>query len=148
MIGVEVRNSHPLARPRMHPACAAQLLGKEGKGGEEGDDGAAAALEEAVQELTHSVVVQTKVASATQSKLECAVEWTAPMAEPAMKRTKRELAKAQQRVVEELAKGGSAKSLLEKVRVLLSSRWMSRYRERVLEVEGNEAALCAVLQVC
>ena len=54
------------------------------------------ALEEAVQELTHSVVVQTKVASATQSKLECAIEWTAPMAEPAMKRTKRELAKAQQ----------------------------------------------------
>ena len=110
--------------------------------------------QDAVDHLLHggvSVRGIVMVASACPPRVECSVDWTAPLATKEMKETKRSMKAAQAKIVNKLragaedGSGGGASPTHHKELQILMTRQMTHYKATVEAAEADEAATCARL---
>ena len=110
--------------------------------------------QDAVEHLLHggvSVRGIVMVASACPPRVECSVDWTAPLATKEMKETKRSMKAAQAKIVNKVragaedGSGGGASPTNHKELQILMTRQMTHYKATVEAAEADEAATCARL---
>ena len=107
---------------------------------------------DAVEHLLHGgVSVRGNVASTCPPRVECSVDWTAPLATKEMKETKRSMKAAQTKIVNKVragaedGSGGGASPTHQKELQILMTRQMTHYKATVEAAEADEAATCARL---
>ena len=100
---------------------------------------------DAAERVAHSVKVSGVVASACPPRVECTMQWTAPLADPGMVETKRCMNAVQRKIVTIVQAGdGTATTQMNELRILMA-RQMAIYKGVIVDAEANAAPTCGRL---